>query len=222
MSKLTLGYWKIRGLAESIRLLLHYLEIEYKEDLYEFGPAPDYNLDNWYNVKYKLGLDYPNVPYLFDGDFKITESGAILRYICGKYKPELLGTTLQEKAIVDMTYGVLWDLWNAKARLMYQGKDFQGSEGLKNTMKNKLTYLNNFLEKNKYLAGDKITYPDFLLIESLESINDFLEPVFDEYPNLKRHFEAICEIPTIKKYRAEREPLPYNGRTAKLGGEVKK
>ena len=85
MSQLILGYWKIRGLAESIRLLLHYLEIEYKEDLYEFGPAPDYNLGNWYNIKYKLGLDYPNVPYLFDGDFKITESGAILRYICGKY-----------------------------------------------------------------------------------------------------------------------------------------
>ena len=33
MSKLILGYWKIRGLAESIRLLLHYLEIEYKEEL---------------------------------------------------------------------------------------------------------------------------------------------------------------------------------------------
>ena len=43
MSQLILGYWKIRGLAESIRLLLHYLEIEYKEDLYEFSPAPDYN-----------------------------------------------------------------------------------------------------------------------------------------------------------------------------------
>ena len=121
-----------------------------------------------------------------------------------------------------MTYGVLWDLWNAKARLMYQGKDFEGSEGFKNTMKNKLTYLNKFLEKNNYLAGNKITYPDFLLIETLEAINDFLEPVFEEYSNLKRHFDMICEIPTIKKYRTEREPLPYNGRTAKLGSEVKK
>ena len=145
MSKLTLGYWKIRGLAEPIRILLHYLEIDYKEDLYEFGPAPDYNLDSWYNVKFKLGLDYPNVPYLFDENFKLTESGAILRYLCGKYKPELLGETLKEKAIVDMSVGVLWDLWNAKARLMYQGKDFQGNEGFKKTMKDKLTYFNDFL-----------------------------------------------------------------------------
>ena len=50
---------------------------------------------------------------------------------------------------------------------MYQGKDFQGSEGFKKTMKDKLTYFNNYLGKNKFLAGDKITYPDFLLIETL-------------------------------------------------------
>ena len=67
MSQLILGYWKIRGLVETIRILLHYLNIDYKEDLYEFGPAPDYNLDNWYNVKFKMGFDYPNVPYLIDG-----------------------------------------------------------------------------------------------------------------------------------------------------------
>ena len=41
MSTLTLGYWKIRGLAESIRYLLHYLGIEYKEELYECGQPPE-------------------------------------------------------------------------------------------------------------------------------------------------------------------------------------
>ena len=40
------------------------------------------------------------------------------------------------------------------------------------------------------------------------------------FPNLKKHFDTICEIPSIKKYRAERKPKPYNGRMAKLGGEV--
>ena len=55
-----------------------------------------------------------------------------------------------------MSYGVLWDLWNAKAKLMYQEKEFPGSEGFKNTMKSKLTYFNNYLEKHKFLAGDKI------------------------------------------------------------------
>ena len=207
-------------LAESIRLLLHYLEVDYKEDLYEYGPAPDYNLDNWLKVKYTLGFDYPNLPYLIDGDFKMTESNAILRYISEKYKPELLGTTLKEKAFVNMAVGVLTDLFTAKARLMYQGKDCPGNEQFKKTMKNKLNDLNKMLEKNKFLVGDKITYPDFLMDEITESINEFLEPIYDEYPNIKRHFETICELPAIKKYRAERKPKPFNGRTAKLGGVV--
>ena len=220
MSTLVLGYWNIRGLAESIRLLLHYLEIDYKEELYDFGPAPDYNLDNWLKVKYTLGFDYPNLPYLIDGDFKMTESNAILRYISEKYKPELLGTTIKEKAFVNMAVGVLTDLFTAKGRLMYQGKDFPGNEQFKSKMKNKLNDLNNMLGKNKFLIGEKITYPDFLLDEITESINAFLEPIYDEYPNLKRHFETICELPAIKKYRAERKPKPFNGKSAKLGSEV--
>ena len=89
MYQYCLGYWNIRGLAESIRLLFHYLEIDYQEVLYDFGPAPDFNGDSWFNVKYTLGLDYPNIPYLIDGDFKMTESNAILRYICEKYKKQL-------------------------------------------------------------------------------------------------------------------------------------
>ena len=184
MSALVLGYWNIRGLAESIRLLLHYLEVDYKEELYEFGPAPDYNLDSWFKVKYTLGFDYPNLPYLIDGDFKMTESNAILRYISEKYKPELLGTTIKEKAFVNMAVGVLTDLLTAKARLMYQGKDCPGNEQFKKTMKNKLNDLNKMLEKNKFLVGDKITYPDFLMDEITESINELLEPIFDEYRNI--------------------------------------
>ena len=49
----------------------------------------------------------------------MTESNAILRYICEKYKPELLGETIKEKAYVNMAVGVLADLLSAKAKLMY-------------------------------------------------------------------------------------------------------
>ena len=129
MSQFTLGYQKIRGLVESIRLLFHYLEIEYKEVLYEFYLAPDFSLDSWFSVKYKLGFDYMSIPYLIDGDFKMTKSNAIWRYICEKYKSELLGETIKEKNYVNMTIGVLADLLSSK------GMDCPGNEIFKNTMK---------------------------------------------------------------------------------------
>lgn len=41
--------------------------------------------------KFNLGLDFPNLPYFIDGDYKITETLAIHAYIAEKWNPELLG-----------------------------------------------------------------------------------------------------------------------------------
>jgi glutathione S-transferase len=49
------------------------------------GPAPDFNADEWFNVKFTLGLDLPNLPYFIDGDINLTEHVPILRQICRKY-----------------------------------------------------------------------------------------------------------------------------------------
>uniref|UniRef100_A0A8C8VVT6 glutathione transferase n=1 Tax=Peromyscus maniculatus bairdii TaxID=230844 RepID=A0A8C8VVT6_PERMB len=46
--------------------------------------APDYDQSQWLNDKFKLGLDFPNLPYLIDGSHKITQSNAIMRYIARK------------------------------------------------------------------------------------------------------------------------------------------
>ena len=45
---------------------------------------------------------YPNLPYLIDGDFTLTETAAIMKYIARKWKPELLGTTPEEFATAEM------------------------------------------------------------------------------------------------------------------------
>uniref|UniRef100_A0A8D2FC55 glutathione transferase n=1 Tax=Theropithecus gelada TaxID=9565 RepID=A0A8D2FC55_THEGE len=90
-----LGYWDIRGLAHAIRLLLEYTDSNYEEKKYRMGHAPDYDRSQWLNEKFKLGLDFPNLPYLIDGTHKITQSNAILRYIARKHN--LCGETEEEK-----------------------------------------------------------------------------------------------------------------------------
>lgn len=80
-----LGYYGIRGLAQPIRLLLAYLEVNYTNKMYA-------SRDEWVADKVNLKLDFPNVPYFTDGDFVLTESSAIPVYVIKKHnRPELLG-----------------------------------------------------------------------------------------------------------------------------------
>uniref|UniRef100_A0A8C9PX65 Glutathione S-transferase Mu 4 n=1 Tax=Spermophilus dauricus TaxID=99837 RepID=A0A8C9PX65_SPEDA len=97
---MTLGYWDIRGLAHTIRLLLEYTDSSYEEKRYTMGDAPDYDRSQWLSEKFKLSLDFPNLPYLIDGPHRITQSNAILRYIARKHN--LCGETEEEKTRVDI------------------------------------------------------------------------------------------------------------------------
>ena len=42
------------------------------------------------------------MPYLIDGDFKLTESKSIMKYVAKKYDPSLLGSTPEQYAKADM------------------------------------------------------------------------------------------------------------------------
>lgn len=50
------------------------------------------------------------VPYFFDRGNKITESRAIIKYLCRTRKPELLGKTLEVQTKIDMLDYFIYDL----------------------------------------------------------------------------------------------------------------
>ncbi|XP_075469715.1 glutathione S-transferase Mu 1-like isoform X3 [Ascaphus truei] len=108
-----LGYWDIRGVAHSIRLLLEYTGTPYEETRYVTGGAPDYDKSQWLDVKETLGLDFPNMPYLLDGDVKLSQSNAILRYIarkhglCGELEEEQIRVDLVESHTIDFRMSLL-------------------------------------------------------------------------------------------------------------------
>ncbi|XP_013412355.1 glutathione S-transferase B isoform X2 [Lingula anatina] len=112
-----LGYWNIRGLCQPIRLLLNYVGQEYEEKYYVLGPAPDYNMEEWMGVKFTLGLPFPNVPYWIDGDTKLVQSHAILKYLARKHN--LCPTSEQEIIRCDMLEHQLQDLFMDHALVCY-------------------------------------------------------------------------------------------------------
>ena len=59
-------------------------------------------MEPWNVKKHHLGLDFPNLPYLVDGQVRLSESKSIMKYLCGKHRPELLGRDAGEIATADM------------------------------------------------------------------------------------------------------------------------
>ena len=110
----TLGYWKIRGLGQALRLLLTYTGVEFKEVQFD-------NQDKWFKeTKFQMGLDFPNLPFLVDGGFKLTESHAIAKYIINKSgQTDLLGKNTQDEGQVNAVTGILKEINGAVVGLCF-------------------------------------------------------------------------------------------------------
>ncbi|XP_070575707.1 glutathione S-transferase Mu 1-like isoform X4 [Ptychodera flava] len=147
-----LGYWKVRGLAQPIRYILEYAGIEYEEKFYELGPAPEYSKDSWLKEKHNLGLSFPNVPYMFDGDIKLTQSNIILRYLAGK--TNLLGANDDERMRADWVNEVARDVRLKMGMAAYNPKWEELKPGIVKYAGEMLASFSDFLDGNKWFAGE--------------------------------------------------------------------
>ena len=66
-------------------------------------------------------MEYPNLPYLIDGETKITETAAIMQYIAKKWKPELLGRTAAEVGRINMLWAHVLNLKMKSTGPCYSG-----------------------------------------------------------------------------------------------------
>ena len=233
-NKIVLGYWAIRGLAEPSRLALHYSKTPYTEKFYVQGEAPEYNRDEWLNEKPNLGLgksisnvrwladfsrlDFSNLPYLFDGDVKITQSKAILFYLGRKF--HLMGKTLTEEAHVMMLCEQAHDF-----RFTVNGA-FYGPKGT--TAEDRKTFFNTTVveelkkfeeyfgkHQGKFAVGDHVTVADFQLFDYIDTglTLDESNNALDKFPNIKRFLNTIRELPELKEYIAKAQSeLPLNNK----------
>ncbi|NP_990421.1 glutathione S-transferase 2 [Gallus gallus] len=194
----TLGYWDIRGLAHAIRLLLEYTETPYQERRYKAGPAPDFDPSDWTNEKEKLGLDFPNLPYLIDGDVKLTQSNAILRYIARKHN--MCGETEVEKQRVDVLENHLMDLRMAFARLCYSPDFEKLKPAYLEQLPGKLRQLSRFLGSRSWFVGDKLTFVDFLAYDVLDQQRMFVPDCPELQGNLSQFLQRFEALEKISAY----------------------
>ena len=221
-SKPTLGYWKIRGLGSNIRFQMAYSGVEYNTVEYEQGEGPDFSRAEWLDAKFTLGMPFPNLPYLFDGDLKLTETLAIHKYLADKYKPELLGKDAVANAKANMMAGVLMDFKLATTRPCYMGEP----EKIKETCAEKLPAVIAFIGDHKFLIGDDVTYIDFFFYENLNlckmALKDKCDTDFDTvYPKLASYMSNMRNLPGLKEYLdgdCVEKTYIFNNKVAKVNG----
>ncbi|XP_054157597.1 glutathione S-transferase Mu 1-like [Oppia nitens] len=212
-SKPTLGYYKVRGLAQPIRLLLKYAGVDFTDKYYEFGSADSIESMrvNWLKDKYQLGLDFPNVPYYLDGQhhIKLTQSTAILRYLARKHG--LIGTSECALARQDMAEYQLADIRNGFIQTL-RNNDFDKSRQTyaNDQLSKQLDELSTFLgQQHDWLAGKQLTYVDFLAYELLDWFRLFSPETFQKFPVLIKYLNRFESLPAIKAYMSSSEFISW-------------
>lgn len=204
---LTIGYWKIRGLVQHILYLLNYTGTEYN-----FVGVTD--RPTWVAGKQAMidaGFDFPNLPYIQDGDVQMSECLAITLHVAEKYGDASLLYTPETRARFYELWGVVKDVAGSFTGIGYGASS---DEDLKTKMgerlefnKYKLQVLNNIVGKQKWLMGngENLTIIDFLAAEMVERLQTMSKAtgvnVLENYPNFEQYLNNFIAIPQIKAFR---------------------
>lgn len=148
------------------------------------------------------------IPALTDGDYTIWESMAINMYLCEKYKPELLGTSPEERGQVYQ-----WSIWSIGDLQTPLIDNFiqlvfvpEAHRDLKKIEKNLamlpalFNTLDQALAKSKYLAGNEFTLAD-LNTASVVLVSEYINYDLSEYKNLTKWFSALKDRKAFQKYQ---------------------
>ncbi|KAG0428915.1 hypothetical protein HPB47_024139 [Ixodes persulcatus] len=170
---------------------------------YGFGPGPEWTRDEWLAVKPNLGLDFPNLPYYLDGDVKLTQSLAILKYLGRKHG--LAPKTEEQQRRVDMVEMQAFDIIMYCVRVCYDPEytEDKRRQFLTEVAPDKLKQFVTFLAKaGPFVAGDMVTYADFILYEALQVVRAMGPSSFKNYPELEKYCARVAALPGLREYLA--------------------
>ncbi|KAI4470694.1 glutathione s-transferase [Holotrichia oblita] len=178
-SLIKLTYFDIKGLAEPIRLLLKYGQIEF-EDI-------RISKEDW--PEQKPSKPFGQLPIYQENDKLAWQSTAICRYVAKKVK--LAGSNDWEDLEIDAVVDTYRDL-NHKVGEYNRETNSERKQQLKESLLNEtipfyLKRLDNIAkENNGYLALKKLTWADIYFYALLERFAQVYPQIFVEYINLAR------------------------------------
>ena len=194
---ITLGYWNIRAMGEVSRYLLRYSGVEWTDRRIELTEE---GYQTWYSQKYELGLDLPNLPYLIDGDVKITQSVAIARYLGRKFG---LVPGEDEKEVVkcEMVEQEAADLRAAFQAILMPREQFEAKKpAYFEKLDKKLEMLDKYIGQGPFVLGNKLTYVDFMVFEYVSQISKLSPERVDKAENIGRLIHNFQNLPQLEEY----------------------
>jgi glutathione S-transferase len=169
--------------------------LEYEEVSVDLGnPGDDY-----------LKLN-PNgkVPSLVDGEFVLWESMAITAYLAGKYKPELLGNSAVERALIDQwSYWAILELQPDMFKVVMQiftPEDKRDMDIIKKGTENmqpKHKILDDHLNGREYMVGETFTLAD-VNVGSVAVINRLIGNDLTEFTHLEKWMNMLGQRPSFR------------------------
>ncbi|CAG2104710.1 unnamed protein product [Medioppia subpectinata] len=216
----TLAYFKTRGRAQPIRLMLAYAGVKYNEKYYDRPGAEDmeaFKVD-WLKEKFTMGFDFPNLPYYIDGSKKLTHTKAIMRHLARKHglvatdETGLERQDILEEQMMDIQMEFFMSVFTPSfetAKIKY----------IAETLPKQLDALSQFLGTRQWFTGNSITYVDFQAYELLDWMRLFSPETVNKYHNLVQLLTRFESLPTIKAYMKSPEFIswPLFGPTAPWG-----
>jgi len=165
------------------------------------------------------------VPLLNDNGLYLTESRAMLQYLANAYSTpqteSLYPKDPKKRAVVDSRlFFDMGTLYKAFSEAYYPKVFYQQALDSEKVQKfdESLVYLNGFLEKTKYVAGDNFTIADFTVVSSLtkiEAVNHDLKKYPAVYAYLEKakkeikNFDECCAQGTAVFHGIAKQALGF-------------
>lgn len=153
------------------------------------------------------------VPMIEDGDFRLTESSAILKYLADKAGSPAYPKDLKQRAKVneimdwlntnfyrDYAYGFVYPQVFPHHKRQSEEAQAKTIEWGKERAKGWLQILNDFWigPKKKYLCGDQITIADYFGV-GLVTLGEVIRCDFSAYPNIERWLNNMKKLSSWPK-----------------------